>query len=370
MPLTKKGKAKRRSDDREGYQKIIDATADDPDTNKRAASAVTKWSGDGKVLEVDKSNAAYGEFADAHVLTTAEARTERKAQGGDPGPEPDVDQVVYSCRPVTPEQMDQEQQAWDPANFDDPQPGLGQYRYVINAIAEYPDGDPDHITALLNNPDLIEQQLLSCSIIDHTKNKTWSPSGFILKVPAENFVAAKPADMGVQNAVAGKTGVEFRNELYRVHGDNGLSSPDSILQDTPQHPVLGTKHNEVCVIGTSPKGTKVEIQAVFVVVDDPTLDPVVPITLYEKIPDRDDPSLPWIATIDGRPRTVVRPVPGVSNTRMAIYRQIAADRGIDIVSFTPAANVCPTAFTETRSGMKPGFITVADYQRDRSGSDA
>jgi hypothetical protein len=110
---------------------------------------------------------------------------------------------------------------------------------------------------LVETPERIsEKPVVSTSVIDQDTHLTWGPFGFILKVPAENFVAASARDAGTQLDLVGK---ELQSSLDLQRKVYGLPDPGSVLKGTN-----APSHNEVVLVGTAPTGSKIEIAAIFV----------------------------------------------------------------------------------------------------------
>jgi hypothetical protein len=234
-----------------------------------------------------------------------------------------------------------ERDAWDPSHFSDPTKHDPQdFTYIINAVAEYPTGDPDYITKTLADPSRISQALLSTSIITQDVQGFFSPSGFILKVPKGNVVSAKAGDAGVQNKEAFAGDVRRAAEVWRIYEQNGIPTPDAVLkQQAAAQQKLGPfqqpVYNEVNVLGESASsGEKAEVSAIFVVVE--KAGDTEPITLWRPKQVSGQNQIK-----DGK--TVVEPVKAVSDARLKMYE--ALKKPIVYIPYKPGSRL--TAFAGT-----------------------
>jgi hypothetical protein len=109
----------------------------------------------------------------------------------------------------------------------------------------------------LKHPNIIQQNIISSTVISHQKHATYYPFGFIMRVPPECIYITSPSDVGVANRTS-----NIVNELRSKHG-GGILPPQQILAQT-----TGTEndnnYNEVVVVGTSPEGRQVEVIGLYV----------------------------------------------------------------------------------------------------------
>ncbi len=262
----------------------------------------------------------------------ADAQTGLRGKADTRDRTPFIDSLLVEVKAKVEDLLDQQRAAWDPASgvFSDPTAhDPTKFQYIINAIVDYAaEGNPvpQYINDILDDPGKIRNALVSSSVITETQNPTWATSGFILRVPKENVYAAKGSDQGLQNKAAMWHDAALYHELARVYAANGLPAPAAVMGGMKKHPISQKSHeqNEVAVMGTNPvTGAETTVTGIFVVVAPGTTDPRSPIPLYETIRTE---------VVNGRPRQVVRRVPGVSPSRMAIYEGIVAKRGIPMVA--------------------------------------
>ena len=124
-----------------------------------------------------------------------------------------------------------------------------------------------------DNPSVIQQELLSCSVISDTHPQTYVSFsfGFILEVPKGNVCAASKRDLAVNNSVArgemlatltstgGKARAVdgFLDILVGMY-ESDLPAPRNLLADS------GNQHNEVVVVGSLGGSAPVKVIGIFV----------------------------------------------------------------------------------------------------------
>lgn len=226
------------------------------------------------------------------------------------------------------------QGAWSSNAFSDPNNHQvdGVFRYVVNAVVEYKD-EPAYITNLLQNPNLIQQNLLSTSVIDQNNTNVWGASGFVLRVPERNVIAASNTDIATQNRTAQQGFRPLRDELKRLHRAHGLPSPDDIVR-----PSIAEGHNEIAVLGSvdlDPRrndeaDSAVTIAAIYIIVaaDYQEGDVLRPVTMYTPVKDESGSNY---VRVNDQHRFLFRRVQGVSEKRMGDLQRIADELGIPIV---------------------------------------
>jgi len=166
------------------------------------------------------------------------------------------------------------QENWDSAFFTDPQNSNSEnYIYIVTAIA--PSGEnsqslsenlsqlvdqmkdsefiPDPKVDIYENPKKIsEKGVISGSVITPKNTATFRDIGYILRVPAQNIIAASSGDLYINNCSA-------RANIARFKGSK-LPSPEEV---TSYRGLEGHRQiNEVVILGNTPHG-KVEIVGVF-----------------------------------------------------------------------------------------------------------
>lgn len=99
----------------------------------------------------------------------------------------------------------------------------------------------------------------STSIIDEKHRGTYTPYGFILKVPAANVAAASTKDLAIANQSS-----DIEGETESKHAEHGLPSPGKILGGTTSKYKTGSlPYNEVVVRGRTGAGI-VKVTGIFV----------------------------------------------------------------------------------------------------------
>ncbi|MGH9002610.1 MAG: hypothetical protein ACRDYV_05720, partial [Acidimicrobiia bacterium] len=111
----------------------------------------------------------------------------------------------------------------------------------------------------LKNPGILENFMNSTSVIDEKHRGTYSPYGFILKVPPGNFAAASRKDVSIANQ-----SFDIERETESKYAQHGLPSPADILAGTTSKYTDGAlPYNEVVVRGRTGSGI-VKVTAIYV----------------------------------------------------------------------------------------------------------
>jgi hypothetical protein len=121
----------------------------------------------------------------------------------------------------------------------------------------------DFCKQYLDNPNILKQNIISCSVIDENKHSTYYPFGFILRVPPECVYVTSPTDVAVANRTD-----DILAELQRVNvrQQSKIRAPRKILANT-RGTSGDTGYNEIVVVGTSPEGRQVDVIGLFVKTD-------------------------------------------------------------------------------------------------------
>lgn len=162
---------------------------------------------------------------------------------------------------------------WAATNFDHPNLGRGDYnaaqpnapiapfRYFVFGMMNTAPVAGTSYTQILANPQMVDQFLLSTSIITNGKVACYYPYGLILIVPHENIVSTHHKDTSTRNyntvvqnegealAMAELRANDLRANVRNVSARFPLRTPDDILNAT-----TGTqgmqRYNEIAVLGS------------------------------------------------------------------------------------------------------------------------
>lgn len=121
----------------------------------------------------------------------------------------------------------------------------------------------DFCRQYLDNPSILRQNIISCSVINENKHSTYYPFGFILRVPPECVYVTSSTDVAVANRTD-----DILAELQRVHvrQQSKIRSPRKIIDNTRR--LNGdTGYNEIVIVGTSPEGKQIDAIGLFVKTD-------------------------------------------------------------------------------------------------------
>jgi hypothetical protein len=117
-----------------------------------------------------------------------------------------------------------EKKAWDPEQFAEPaEHAAGKsFRYIVIALQnQAKDKNRAYkYTHFLENPGILENFMNSTSVIDEEHRGTYTPYGFIIRVPAENVEVASPKDVSIANQSG-----DIEAETERQHAKHGLPEP-------------------------------------------------------------------------------------------------------------------------------------------------
>lgn len=240
-------------------------------------------------------------------------------------------------------------------NFGD----LSQYNIIINGVAEYKDGDPPYITAMLKTPETIVDACPSVSYITHAVNPMFAPSGFILDVPKECFFAARSGDIGTPSFISISHDAAIFEQLVKFYREKGLISPADVLQGMRKDPLESQKydwHNELFLLGKG-RGMNskksIQIVAIFVI-GKMKKGNVIPEKYYEIVGKqirKNKKGTPIGMT------QIVKPVPAVSQKRMEMYKKISEKLDISIVALKIGDQTKPeTACQGNWSPWRDNFV--------------
>lgn len=168
---------------------------------------------------------------------------------------------------------------WHPTMFTPvpPQPQIQQapthFCYMVFGMMNAYTGRGTSYQKILETPALLRTFMLSMSIIDQDHRATYYPYGFILLVPQDNFVSTSAKDQAFKNykaedplkPLSAAVRTDNMPELQRVGGQHGIQTRRQILTATKAQGSTG--YNEVVVLGSSPTGGSVRVNAMFLKVD-------------------------------------------------------------------------------------------------------
>lgn len=223
----------------------------------------------------------------------------------------------------------------DPTAHDD-----RSWRYLINGLTPS-DGSPAtvHRNLIQQNPDAVKKHagVMSVSYITETLNSVWAPSGYILKVPGEDVLAASTTDMGVDNALLTRSYEEERRRLGVV---KGVATPQQLRDQG-----VASKHNEIAV-----RARSVTFTGIFILQDTRKVTPQPrPVQYALRVKGRNGVPL----THEGHP--IVEGRPGVSEEWLRSYQATSAQRGIPIRWLRQAAGA-NIAMPAPEGGMWPSAV--------------
>ena len=250
-----------------------------------------------------------------------------------------------------------EQTDWDESNFTDPaQHDKDKFKYLVNGVQEY-DKEPEYITTMLQDPSLLKNALMSISFITNDKTPLWCPSGFIVKVPKENIVAARNEDAASESAVSQYHSVEIYKEVARLFVNVGMQAPSELIEKTKQDPII-SKHNEIVALGQGATGKTTEVAGIFIV-ENPA-KPKTPIDVAYELTDEElGGRLPTIEVSPKKYKRVAKKQPGVSKARMDIYEQTAKDKQLSII-YIPMAKNADFSTTRYKAWSDAKYIEYGD----------
>ena len=225
--------------------------------------------------------------------------------------------------------MTADRTAWGVHNFTAPtQQALGEaFRFLVTAQTETADVVAYREATILN-PALIQDALISASVIQQDSIHVWGPSGFILNAPTNCIGVAMADDFKTKNAVAEGHQLEKYREILRLY-ESGVRLP----APTALRAATG-KHSEVAVLGRS-YGHTTSVSGIFVLVNAHanSVAEIRPASVYH---------IASLMTKQGTTQQIQvigATLPAVTDRRMAQYRQLNADLGIPIVQLPLSASV-------------------------------
>lgn len=191
---------------------------------------------------------------------------------------------------------------WAPVNFTDPSKHThSNYKYIVHTLMQAPSKVADYnlhndtelenfnklrekylpyaqiskknpmkwnlmvdfMAQYLADPNIIRQNIISSSVISHTRHSTYYPIGFIMRVPPECIYITSPVDVSVKNRTPD---ILFELQDKGQRTALTIQTPDEVLAATSG--VQGsTGYNEIVVVGTAPEGKQVEVTGIFVKTD-------------------------------------------------------------------------------------------------------
>lgn len=149
------------------------------------------------------------------------------------------------------------------STFTDPKKyNPAHFQFIVHGLTS--SSENNVLDILLKKPESIKNTLISASLVTEQHVPTYGRCGFILAVPSENVFAAKPSDMGLNNAAI-KKGLKLAlRELKWQNARRGLT----LL--TPREVILKRKsehlYNEIGILGTTVRNglqSEVAISGVF-----------------------------------------------------------------------------------------------------------
>ncbi len=175
------------------------------------------------------------------------------------------------------------QEKWNNHRFTDPRvwPITSDFRFIVHCL---PEANVEfHKTQDIES--LLQDHLISASIISHNRMGTWAKACVILDVPYQNIIAAQPTDMGLWNRKSDR--VDAMTTAYLALGNNLKpvlvhNLTDSVVpfdqqyktevfqyfqNYTPEAILSATSpgsHNEIAILGHNPiTKTSVRIIGIF-----------------------------------------------------------------------------------------------------------
>lgn len=115
----------------------------------------------------------------------------------------------------------------------------------------------------LDDPKIVQQNIISSSVISEAKHATYYPFGFIMRVPPECIYITSPSDVGVANRTSD---IIFELQDKQKKAQSTIYSPQEILART-NGADNDTGYNEIVVVGSSPEGKRVDVIGLFVKTD-------------------------------------------------------------------------------------------------------
>lgn len=200
------------------------------------------------------------------------------------------------------------QMYWSPNNFTDPSNHNDQnYRYIIHGLqgnvvkvfrdentvasrfddwvtrysntpgANYQQGGVGVMPSIrikmyqeyLRNPSLLKTDIISCSVIAHQANGTYTDFGFILRVPTQNVMLTSARDLAYKNRRG-----DQRAEIERYASTTPMQTPADIVRGMAARASGKSQleknrtYSEIVVLGTSPEGGQVQVSGLWLRVNE------------------------------------------------------------------------------------------------------
>lgn len=120
--------------------------------------------------------------------------------------------------------------------------------------------DPTRAIDITHYPERVaDKRAMSASVIDDLHLQTWGDSGYIIRAPQENVIAAAPTDMNLEAAlVPGVPAAKAVEILRQARQRYGTPSPRDLIAR-----YIPNQYNEVSIAGRTVAGGDVKILAVF-----------------------------------------------------------------------------------------------------------
>lgn len=183
---------------------------------------------------------------------------------------------VNSCfqifRPLQKNEVEQEREAWQGVLTDPKFHDSQNYRYLVHGIVHSSKYSLADILQFLNTDLQGKGYLLSASFVSSaSKSRVVSPVGFIIKVAAENILAAHPRDINIRNnyfALKSESPAEFSGvfrarveqrlyDRYRKQYSIKVLSPKELIAQTKEE-----DYNEVVIFNHGI--SRIEVVGIFV----------------------------------------------------------------------------------------------------------
>jgi len=126
---------------------------------------------------------------------------------------------------------------WSDFRLTDPKKHGSNFQYLIHAVRPYENIDPSVFVE-----HFFQKPTVSMSLIKDSQLDTFYNIGFILDVPCENIVAARPHDLAGAILNGKSTSTEYLAAIKEVNDIWGVFSPEDIFKYLP---VSGGNYSEV-----------------------------------------------------------------------------------------------------------------------------
>lgn len=222
--------------------------------------------------------------------------------------------------------LDVKRSGWGNTYFTDPDwHDETDFRYLVSAQSESKKV-VEYRERTIKNPKLLEDAVISASVISNEEVHVWGPTGFILSAPKSCIGTAMKGDLGTRNAVASGHALEKYREILRLYFSGGVGNDSKLPAPTSLRRPMG--HNEVAVLGRS-YGQTTTVSGIYVIVDKVSPDgsditPVMAGGVCCKFIEKGTTNI----------KTVIRELPGVTDYRMEQWRHLETSLGIPIVQIS------------------------------------